>query len=284
MTPPRPLEPRSTVDQIREIDDALETLLASLGPEEWLRPAVKDWRVRDVAAHLLDTNLRRLSLDRDRHQPRGVAPPSDPESFRSWVEFLDSLNAQWTAAAQRLSSEVILSLLRATNPQVSDHFDSLDPEAPATFGVHWASKVESRVWLDVGREYTEKWHHQQQIREAVDQPLLTAPHLVIPLIEILLRALPTAYDGVEAGEGTSVLITASDLDEGRWLLRRDREAWALYRPGDLGAPNASLALPSETLWRTLMKQVPRDEARSRARMSGTAELVAPFFEAVAVMA
>jgi uncharacterized protein (TIGR03083 family) len=280
----KPLEPVATVDHIREIDDALEGLLSSLTPKDWLRPAVKDWRVRDVAAHLLDTNLRRLSLDRDRHLPEGVKPPSDPESFQSWVGVLNRLNAEWTVAAERLSPGVILELLRVTNAQVSEYFAGLDPEGPATFGVRWARESETRVWLDVAREYTEKWHHQQQIREAVGQPLLSSPHLLVPLIEALLRAVPPAYDGVEAGVGTSVLIIASDLDDGRWLLRRDHAAWNLYHPDEATTPDATITTGSETLWRFLMKQVSRDEARSRSSTSGDAELVAPFFEAVAVMA
>lgn len=278
------LGPVSAVGPIREIDAELETLLANLGDDAWRRPAVKDWRVRDVAAHLLDTNLRRLSLDRDGHQPEGVAPPEDPESFQSWVEFLNRLNADWTRAAQRLSPSVILDLLRTTNTQVSSYFETLDPEAPASFGVQWALPSESKVWLDVAREYTEKWHHQQQIRDAVGQPVLEAPHLLRPLIETLLRAVPRAYDGVAAAHGASVLIVTTDLDGGAWLARNDGDRWNLYEGADDATATASVRMTAERMWRFLMKQTPREDARAESETSGSLELVEPLFEAVAVMA
>lgn len=276
------LAPASTIEPIREIDRALETLLESSTDDDWRRPAVKDWRVRDVAAHLLDTNLRRLSLDRDRHQPEGTPPPDDPASFQSWVDFLNRLNADWTRAAERLSPAVILQLLRITNADVSSYFASLDPEAPATFGVRWARESDSKVWLDVAREYAEKWHHQQQIRDAVGRPGLEAPHLLRPLIETLLRAVPPAYDAVEAETGVRVLIATTDLGVG-WVLIRDDE-WNLYEKDDDTVADATIRMPSGSMWRFLMKQMPRDDARASAQTSGTPELVTPFFEAVAVMA
>jgi uncharacterized protein (TIGR03083 family) len=274
----------STIAHVREIDGELEKLLASLTPEEWRLPAVKDWRVRDVAAHLLDTNLRRLSLDRDGHRPEGAAPPGDPDSFQGWVELLNRLNADWIQAAQRLSPAVILDLLRVTNAQVTAYFEGLDPEARATFGVRWARESEGKVWLDVAREFTEKWHHQQQIREAVGRPLLDAPHLLQPLLEALLRALPLAYEAVEAPPGTAVLVIASDLSEGRWLLRRDDGEWNLYRAEAGTAPGATVRMAGETLWKLLMKQVSPEQARSRAETWGPEEWVRPLFSAVGVMA
>lgn len=278
------LEPVSAVGPIREIDSELENLLGNLDEPDWRRPAVKDWRVRDVAAHLLDSNLRRLSLDRDGHQPEGVAPPDDPESFQSWVAFLDRLNADWTRAAKRLSPNVILELLRTTNAQVSSYFESLDPDAPASFGVQWALPSESKVWLDVAREYTEKWHHQQQIRDAVQQPGLDAPHLLRTLIEALLRAVPRAYESVAAVEGTTLLIESTDLVGGAWLARKDHDRWNLYESGNDATADAAVRMTTETMWRLLMKQVPREDARAMSETSGAAELVIPFFDALAVMA
>lgn len=279
-----PLTPVSCVDQIREIDRALEDVLEGLHLDDWERPAVKTWRVRDVASHLLDTNLRRLSLDRDAHRPQGSPPPDESGSFEAWVAFLDRLNAEWTKAAQRLSPSVILELLRATNVQVADYFESLDPGAPATFGVRWAKPSESKVWLDVAREYTEKWHHQAQIRDAVGQPGLEGPHLILPLIETLLRGVPRAYESIEADTGTSVLIAARDLDGGRWLLRRDEGEWNLY-PGFTDATaSATIVMSSASMWRVLMKQISRDDARADSEVTGAPACITPFFDAVSVMA
>src|SRR5689334_7783825 len=53
----------------------LMSLLRGLTPDDWERPTLaRAWRVRDVAAHLLDTQLRRLSGHRDGH----LLPPDRP--------------------------------------------------------------------------------------------------------------------------------------------------------------------------------------------------------------
>ena len=51
---------------LRRVDDELINLLDSLAPTEWdLQTLAPLWKVRDVAAHLLDTALRKLSMVRD---------------------------------------------------------------------------------------------------------------------------------------------------------------------------------------------------------------------------
>ena len=48
-------------------------LLRSLPPDEWeIQTVAPAWKVKDVAAHLLDTQLRKLSLVRDGYT---AAPP-----------------------------------------------------------------------------------------------------------------------------------------------------------------------------------------------------------------
>lgn len=47
------------------LDKMLIDLLNSLREEEWdTQTVAKLWKVKDVAAHLLDTNLRTLSISR----------------------------------------------------------------------------------------------------------------------------------------------------------------------------------------------------------------------------
>ena len=60
--------PIPTVHLFPIIDQKLIELLQSLTPEDWERPTIaKKWRVKDIAAHLLDGNIRTLSLSRDKH-------------------------------------------------------------------------------------------------------------------------------------------------------------------------------------------------------------------------
>ena len=74
-----------------QIETRLIKLLRSLSPEDWLRPTIcPGWSVKDIAAHLLDTSLRRLSMARDGFF--GEAP-ENADSYDGLVRFLDRLNA-----------------------------------------------------------------------------------------------------------------------------------------------------------------------------------------------
>src|SRR5206468_2720655 len=110
----------------------LMSLLRGLPAEEWEKPTVaRAWRVRDVAAHLLDTQLRRLSVQRDGHS----LPPDRP-----LLEFLNHLNATWVEAARRFSPRVIVDLLDATGRTLASFIESLDPHGEAPFPVAWAGE------------------------------------------------------------------------------------------------------------------------------------------------
>jgi len=278
-----PLPPLDTLDLMREVDAALPPLLRSLEPEDWARRAVGRWSVRDVATHLLDTALRRLSMDRDRHRP----PPPVGRDLSRWgdlVDFLNELNASWVEATARLSPAVLVDLLERVDPQVHDYFASLDPEAEAAFPVAWAGESTSRVWMDVAREFTERWHHQQQIREAVGAEGLDQPRFVRPLLDIFVRALPRAYAGSAAPEGASVRIAASGLDDAVWRLAFGNGGWGVYTEPESLEPDASIELPADAAWRLFIKGISGEQARGRATIRGPRELTDPFFSTLAVMA
>ena len=138
---------------ITELDEARWNAATSAG----------GWRVRDVVAHLVDGDLRRLSAQRDGH-----ASPDAPiiESYAGLVRYLNELNDIWVTAARRLSRQVLLDLIKASSSQLADLIEATDLNAPALVPVAWAGESISKMWLDIGREYTERWHHQDQIREA----------------------------------------------------------------------------------------------------------------------
>ena len=63
------LPPIATAHLFPKIEGLLIELLRSLEPNDWERQTVAPaWRVKDVAAHLLDTQLRKLSLARDAYR------------------------------------------------------------------------------------------------------------------------------------------------------------------------------------------------------------------------
>src|SRR5918994_7284621 len=84
------MNPILTAHLFPEIEARLIELLRSLTADEWeLQTVAPAWKVKDVAAHLLDTQLRKLSLVRDGYVP---APPLRFESNDEFVAFINQLN------------------------------------------------------------------------------------------------------------------------------------------------------------------------------------------------
>ena len=272
--------PIHTADLFLPLHRELLALLRGLDGEDWTRPTVAgSWRVRDVVAHLLDVDLRRVSATRDGHLP---TPPESIGSHAELVRFLNGLNGEWVAAARRLSPQVLVELHAVTGPLVAGVVAALPPHAPATFPVSWAGESESENWFDVGRDYTERWHHQMQIRDAVGAPLLLERRWLHPLLDLSFRALPHAYRAVAAAGGTALTVHVSGEAGGSWSLVRDGGAWRLQ----LGAapdPAAAVTLGPDVAWRMLYNAVSADEARARAAVEGDASLAAPLFAMRSVM-
>jgi uncharacterized protein (TIGR03083 family) len=239
------------------LHEELLSLLRSLREEEWSAPTVAGtWTVKDVAAHLLDTALRRLSIQRDGYLMSG---PFDP----------NGANREWVSAAARLSPRILVELLDRYGRENAEYLASLDPHAKAQWGVAWAGEEESAVWFDVARELTERWHHQQQIRDAAGRPPLHEPYLG-PVMVTFARALPHAYRDVEAPRGTSIVFND-------WTLVRE-DAWTLYE-GRAANPVTTIEIDPALAWRVFTKQ----KIDPRARIEGDARYAEPVLRMVTVI-
>src|SRR2546430_105636 len=149
---PPPIEVRDLFPSDR---NALIELLRGLDRDEWSRPTIcAGWDVRDVALHILGGDLSNISRRRDGADVTTWAPGEDPGTF------LARLNQRWVAAARHLSPRLIVELLGNSGAPLFAFFDSLDP---AVLGerVSWAGPGPAPVWLDLAREYMERWIHQQ---------------------------------------------------------------------------------------------------------------------------
>ncbi|HET7746502.1 MAG TPA: maleylpyruvate isomerase N-terminal domain-containing protein [Vicinamibacteria bacterium] len=278
LSPPQPVDVRPLLLPLHE---ELMALLRGLPASDWARPATARWTVRDVAAHLLDTDVRRLSFHRDRHP---VPPPDRAiDGYDALAAVLHGLNAEWIAAARRLSPAVLVDLLAVAGEQSARFLSSLDPQAVALWPVAWAGESESRNWMDVGREYTERWHHQQQVREAVGAPLLVEPRWLRPALDVAAHALPRAWAATRAPVGTAVQVRVEGPSGGAWVLHVFPAGWTLLE-GEDGAAAATIITDEDTAWRLWHKALAPEEARSRVRVVGDAALAEPFFEALALMA
>ena len=262
------------------LDRLLLELLRSLGPADWQRPTLaREWTVKDVAAHLLDGNLRTLSMLRDGYF--GEAPADT--SYAGIVAYLNRLNVEWVRAMRRLSPAVLMELLAQSGAEYAACLTTLDPWAPAAFAVAWAGETESLNWFHIARDYTEKWHHQQQIREAVGQPApLMRKELFQPFIETLLRGLPHAYREVMAPVGTRVQVEIGPVVGGVWELLRTADAWQL-QPPSAAAPTAKVTLNPTDAWKLFTKGWSAAQARAAAQVQGDEVLATAALRLVAVM-
>lgn len=259
----------------------LMSVLRLLGPGDWTHPTVCAlWSVKDIVAHLLDGCLRRLSFGRDRLD----ATPDRPiASHADLVGYLNQLNAIWVTAARRLSPPVLLDLMDLAEPQMYRFFESLDPHAPAMFGVAWAGEATSPNWFDTAREYTERWLHQQQIREAVGAPALVGRQWLQPALDVFVRALPFTYREVPADPGKSLELEIRGESGGTWTLERGETEWSL-RAGPDPKAAARISLDQDTAWRLFSKGLSADQAARAIRIEGNMTLGRPVLGTLAIMA
>jgi len=81
-------------------------LLRSLNSEDWEKQTiVPEWKVKDIAAHLLDTQLRKLSSGRDEY----FSEIPDLSAQTDLVDFINRLNREGVSIYRRLSPHVLIS-------------------------------------------------------------------------------------------------------------------------------------------------------------------------------
>lgn len=275
------LGPIYTADLFPKLEARLIELLRSLSAEDWERQTVAPlWRVKDVAAHLLDTSMRRLSMLRDGFF--GEKPESG-DTRQELVAFLNRLNADWVKAFQRISPAVLIDLLEHSSAAVCEYIQRMDPNAEAVFPVAWAGETSSLNWFDVAREYTERWHHQQQIRLAVKKPGIMDRELYFPVLDTFMRALPFHYRAVTASEGSLIEFRITGDAGGSWFLQRHDGRWRLMAAAP-GHHQCRVEFSQDIAWRIFTKGIGKDAALRELTIDGDRELGFRVLDLVAVMA
>jgi uncharacterized protein (TIGR03083 family) len=265
------------VDRFAPLRMRLLGLLADLSEDDWTRPtAAPQWSVKDVAAHLLGGDLGILSRNRD-----GFRPPATLVTYADLVDLVNRLNAEWVLAARRMSPRLLRELLAFTGPEVEAYFSSLDPAAMGD-PVSWAGPDPAPVWFDLAREFTERWHHQQQIRDATGNPPLYDPYFLSPVLDTFVRGLPHNFRHAAAPDGTVVRFEISGNAGGVWFLVRIGHTWELALESE-AEPAADVVLPQDTAWRMFTKGVVGEAARELAVIRGDSDLVSPIFGTVSII-
>lgn len=268
------------VQMLPVLDRKLIALLKSLTPGEWEAQTVaRLWKVKDVVAHLLDGNVRILSMLRDGY----AGEKASVNSYGDLVNFLNALNADWVKAFKRVSPAMLIALHEATGKSYCDYYASLDPMGKAGFAVDWAGENESKNWMHIAREYTEKFLHQQQIRDAVHNQELMTREFFYPFIDIFMLALPHTFRNTVAPNGTLIKLVVTGDAGGAWYLYRLSDQW---KPAieTRQKPAAEIILDPDDSWKLFSKSVRPAQIRDRIVIHGDEALAEVALNMVSVMA
>jgi uncharacterized protein (TIGR03083 family) len=274
----QPPQPILVVDLFPELLDALLRLLGGLSADAWQRSTVcPGWCVQDVVLHLLGVEVGNLSRRRDGH-----AVTASDISWDELVTWLNTFNEAWVHATRRMSPRLLIDLLQVTGRQMCAFFRTLEPYALGG-PVSWVGPEPAPVWLDLAREYTERWCHQQQIRDAVGQPDLTQPRYLAPALAAFVRALPWTFRATPAAEGTVVTLTIRGASGGQWSVRQEAGTWRLYE----GAPDqrdAEVLIDDAMAWRLFTRGLSQEQALEQVTLMGDQVLASKACEMVSIIA
>src|SRR5262249_56794244 len=110
------IEPFFVTELFCQIHAELLSLLRNLSGDDWVKPtAARQWVVKDIAAHLLDGDIRRLSYQRDKAPMVAPETPDSPPS---------------TAPSSTAPSSTVPS---STDPSFTDPLSAAPPITPPPF-------------------------------------------------------------------------------------------------------------------------------------------------------
>ena len=272
--------PIPTIHLFPVLEAQLISFLRTLKPEDWNKPTIASlWTIKDIAAHLLDGNIRVLSMIRDNYFGTASA---NIDSNDELVAYLNGLNAQWVNAMKRMSPGVLITWLEITGKQYNQQMAALDPFAPAMFAVSWAGEKTSINWFHIAREYTERWHHQQQIRDALGNMDIMSKELYYPVLDTFMMALPYAYRNTAAARDTVVQISVSGEAGGDWFITK-KETWELSKTNYVTV-SAQVSIIGTVAWKLFTKSWRKKEVMDFVTLDGDTALGEPVLDMVSVMA
>ncbi|MGW1888418.1 maleylpyruvate isomerase N-terminal domain-containing protein [Streptomyces sp. NPDC001970] len=265
------LQPMDVRSLLHEERAALLRLLEDLDSSAWDQPTVcPGWSVKDVALHILDDDLGWLSRGRDGDRSGLLTGFTGHDSF---VAALDAKNQRWVETTRVLSPRVITTLLDVAGTEMNAYWSDMD--LMANGHVAWASPDPVPLWFDIAQDLTERWVHQQQIRDAVKRPGLRDERFLGAVLRTFLWALPLHYAPL-TGPDADLGIRLSGAGGGTWRLQRRSCQWDLVELSQAGAdeqPAATAKLDTDSAWR-LFTGAPFTQ--DRLVLSGDPELTGHF--------
>lgn len=184
---------------------------------------------------------------------------------------------------KRVSPTILIDLLESSGKEYIEHLATLPPFENARFSVAWAGQDASPNWFHIAREYTEKFLHQQQIRDALNKPGIMTAELFGTFMEIVIRAFPHTFRNVEAEEGTIVTLEVSSEIGGAWSIIRAQEKWELISSSPSNS-KAKVAMSPDTVWKLISKSWKPDQVSALVTISGDQNLGTKALEITGFMA
>jgi uncharacterized protein (TIGR03083 family) len=254
----------------------LVMFLGQLTDDQWHAPTVNlGWSVHDVALHLLGNDIGRAG------EPAGEPARRGEVEFDALARLIEESNEAWIRAARRISPALLVDLLAFMGPRVDAALAAVDLASPGV-AVAWTGTGPTPYWLDIAREYTERWVHHAQIRLALGCEPLVQRRWLHPVLDAFMRSLPRAYQTVKADEGARVEVEIGGDAGGRWTVQRGRDRWHLVAACD-GEPTATVRMDQDTAWRLLSRTISVDAALPAIRIEGDPLLGSAATRAVAIM-
>lgn len=194
-------------------DDASTDLLEvvrDLEPQDWDRPALPGWSVKDVVAHLAHLESEAAGMD----QPEGGRPDLKSVHNQPMPTDLTELGVQ--ARRRRSAAEVLEEFETACvhRHEMLAGLDLSDPRAPAP-GLVGELGWDLRTWLR--NRPIDLWVHEQDIRRATGRPMVTTTTGAAHVAGVMTAAFPAALRKLPVG--TSVVAHVSG-PQGRVLTAR----------------------------------------------------------------
>jgi uncharacterized protein (TIGR03083 family) len=263
--------------------ESLLAPLASLTPGQWQLPTVcPGWSVHDLALHLLWVDVSNISRRRDGYFGRPQDNPGSLDDLPTLIAFVNQLNDNWIVGARRMSPELLQTLLRVTGDDWTSYVQTVDIEAKGG-SIGWAGPDPAPVWLDIAREFTERWVHQQHIRDAVRIPGATEPEFLKPVLATFATALPYALRDVDAAAGSIAQLVITGESGGVWSAVKAGDGWQFSeRPAT--PPAGSVTFDQDTAWRLFTKGITPTQARSVAMTSGDPAIVTAILNMTTILA
>lgn len=266
-----------------KLNNELLKLLSNFDDHDWYtKTACPEWCVKDIVQHLLKDDIGVLSRKRDKYKNLYIFN-TKVNSNADLVSYINQKNQDWVNISKSFSPEVLIDLLGFTGSLMQNYYNKVDLYKIES-SISWISEEKLPNWVDIAREYTERWLHQAHIREAVHKPLLYTFEIFHPFIQSYMLALPKTYTDVKADKGTVINIKVTGEAGGNWLLQKLPDEWTLSEEKENSMTKTQITIEQDILWKLFSKGLNLNKAKKLIKIDGDIKLGSFIFNTVSLIA